>query len=147
MDIEIPVTFTQAWPLLLPFVALLLQAVVNQPSWTAKTKRWIAVGMATLMGVVYLVASGLIAEVPVAAQQVVVRFVIVVVAVLLAAQAVYSFLKPVLDKIEVKTAIEAPLPDDDPAAELAAIDDDLTYGVDPEATPADYQPERAADGD
>lgn len=126
MNITIPPDFGSAWLLLLPFLALLLQAIVNQPTWSAKVKRWIAVGMATLMGVVYLVASGQIAEIPVAAQEVVVRFVIVTVAVLISAQAVYGFLKPVLDGIEAKTAIEPEPADDLVAYEVTAdeLDDD-----------------------
>ena len=110
MDVVLPNDFASAWPLLLPFLALFVQAVINQPSWSAKAKRWVAVGVSVLMGVVYLIATGQISEIPVAAQAVVVRFVVVTVSVLVVAQAVYRFFKPVLEPIEEKTVIEKSSP-------------------------------------
>ncbi len=105
MDITVGSTLSWAWPLILTAIALVLTSVVNQPSWSPQAKKLATIIVAGVVGAVYAIAAGLIAEVPDAWSQIVTRLIVVAAIILVCGQAVYQFLKSPLTKIESATAI------------------------------------------
>ncbi len=105
--ITIPTTFTAAWIVVLALVALIVQAIANQPGWTTTAKRWVAIAIAVVLGTLYMVATGAISVVPVETQAALVYWFIVVAGIVATGQAVYAFLKPALDKLETTTSSAA----------------------------------------
>lgn len=103
-SITVPTTFTAAWIIVLAFVALIVQAIANQPGWSATGKRWATVGIAVLLGSIYMVATGAISVIPVDAQAVLVYWFIVIAGIIAVGQAVYGFMKPYLSKLEIVTS-------------------------------------------
>ena len=104
MDISIPTTFAAAWIVVLAAVALFVQAVVNQPRWSSTVKRWVTVGIAVVLGTLYMVATGAITELPTEVSETLTYWFIVVAGIIAVGQAVYNFLKPYLEKVEQATA-------------------------------------------
>ena len=108
MNTEAVQTLAQAWPIWLSAVALLLQAVINQPGWTPAVKKAVAVGVAGVLAAVYAVASGQIPEVPAEWVDVLVHWLIVGATILVIGQAVYGFLKTPLAAIENTVLVVKP---------------------------------------
>lgn len=106
-EIVTPTTFTAAWIVVLGLVGLVVQAIAQQPAWTAGLKRIITVVVAVLLGTVYVVATGGISVVPGQVQAAIVYWFIVVAGIIAVGQAVYGFLKPYLEKLEVATSPDA----------------------------------------
>ena len=88
----------------LGLVALVVQAIANQPGWSSALKRGLVVGIAVILGTLYMIATGAISAFPVEWQAVIVYWFIVVAGIIAVGQAVYDFLKPILDKIEKATS-------------------------------------------
>lgn len=103
-QIPIPTTFTAAWIVVLALVALVIQAVANQPRWSSNVKRGITIVVAVFLGSVYMVATGAITGIPVDVQAALVYWFIVVAGIIAVGQAVYNYLKPYLDRIEVASS-------------------------------------------
>lgn len=106
-SITIPTTFTAAWIVILALFALIMQAIANQPGWTATAKRWVVIAIATLLGTLYMVATGAISVISRDVQAAVAYWFIVIAGIIAVGQAVYGFLKPALDKIEKVTSSDA----------------------------------------
>ena len=101
-------TLAQAWPIWLSAAALLLQAIINQPTWTPAAKKGVAVAVSAVLAAVYAVASGQIPEVPNEWVDVLVHWLIVGATILIIGQAVYGFLKTPLAAIENTVAVVKP---------------------------------------
>ena len=104
MDVTIGSTLAWAWPILLTAIALVLTSLINQPGWSARTKKTVTMIVAGVVGLVYAVASGMIAEVPEAWSAILTRWLVIAAIILVCGQAVYRFLKTPLTALEAVTS-------------------------------------------
>ena len=104
MDVTIGSTLAWAWPLLLTAIALVLTSLINQPGWSAQTKKLVTMIVAGVVGLVYAIASGMIAEVPEAWSAILTRWLVIAAIILVCGQAVYRFLKTPLTALEAVTS-------------------------------------------
>lgn len=102
--IAVPVTFAEAWVVVLGLVALVVQAVAQRPTWSANRKRGLTIVIAALLGTLYLAATGGISALPANVQAGLVYWFVVIAGIIAVGQAVYGFLKPWLAKIEQATS-------------------------------------------
>lgn len=103
-NLTVPTTFVAAWVVVLGLVALVIQAIANRPTWSSNLKRGVTLGVAALLGTVYMVATGGISAVPLPVQETLVYWFVVVAGIVAVGQAVYGYLKPYLDSLEDKTS-------------------------------------------
>ena len=105
MQIELGSTLSWAWPIILSLLAMpLLSFIFGLGQFSSNTKRLVVVGVALVLGSLYAVASGLIQGVPPNVSDLVTQVLITAATILVVTQAVYNFLKPVLDTIESATS-------------------------------------------
>ena len=102
--ITVPTTFVAAWIIVLAVVALVVQAVVNQPKWGANVKRGITISIAFVLSLIYMISTGAISAVPANVQAGLVYWFVIFAGILAVAQSVYRFLKPYLATLEAKTS-------------------------------------------
>lgn len=101
MDVVVGDTLAWAWPLLLALVALPLISIVNGLGQLTALQKKIAVLVVSLvLALIYIVASGMISEVPVELSQQVTRWLVIAAIIVVVTQAVYNFFKPVLTNLE-----------------------------------------------
>ena len=103
MEISLPSTPAAAWLILLAFVGLVLQAVIQRPDWSARLKRGITLGVAAVLGTVYAVIFGAISGFPPGVVATLSSWLANIAAILVCGQAVYGYLKPILNKLESAT--------------------------------------------
>lgn len=106
-SLVIPTTFTAAWIIVLGLVALIVQAIANQPGWTSGAKRWATIIIAVVLGTLHMVATGAVSVVPADTRDGLVYWFIIVAGIIAVGQSVYGFLKPYLAKLEVATSADA----------------------------------------
>ena len=101
MNIELGNTLSWAWPIILSVIALPLISLVNGlAGWSANKKKATVVGVALVLAALYVVAAGLISEVPQEWSAYVTRALVITAIIVVVTQAVYNFLKPALTAIE-----------------------------------------------
>ena len=134
MDITIGSTLAWAWPLLLTAIALVLTSLINQPGWSARTKKLVTMIVAGVVGLVYAIASGMIAEVPEAWSAILTRWLVIAAIILVCGQAVYRFLKTPLTALEAVTSPQSASVTNHGADEAAEPGDSTTdEDTEPEA--------------
>lgn len=89
-------------------VAPFLIAVITRPDWTSVRKRYVALAVCVVLGVIVAVATGQIAGVPGTVQAWVQQFIIDVGIVVSLAQGFYMALKDPVAKVEAKTSPSTP---------------------------------------
>ena len=105
MDVVLGDTLTWAWPIILAGIALPLVSLINGlAGWSTTKKKITVVAVSVFLAVVYVVASGLIAEVPESWSAIVTRVLVIAAIVIVVTQAVYGFFKPSLTSLEKKVS-------------------------------------------
>ena len=105
MDIIIGSTLAWAWPIILAAIALPLISIINGlAGWSTNKKRATVVGVSLVLAVLYVIAAGLISEVPQSWSDAVTRILVITAIVVVVTQAVYGFLKPGLTALESKVS-------------------------------------------
>lgn len=111
MDLStIPTTLGEAWLVILGAIALVVQAVIQKPSWSPRRKRGVTVAVAVVLGTLYAVAAGMVEGFPPVWSEMLVGWLVLIAGIIVVSQAVYRFFRPWLATIERATSPNYPGP-------------------------------------
>ena len=105
MNIELGNTLSWAWPILLAGIAMPIISIINGlTGWSIQRKKATVVGVSVVLAVLYVIAAGLIVEIPQSWADIVTRVLVNAAIIVVVTQAVYNFFKPSLTKLENKVS-------------------------------------------